>query len=275
MQPEDLDMPLAPKPVGLIQGEPLFEKPEDLYIPPDALEILLESFSGPMDLLLYLIRRQKMDILDLPILPVTEQYMAYVALMHEINLELAADYLVMAAILAEIKSRLLLPKPPSEEADEGDPRAELIKRLQAYEVVRAAAQALDERPQQERDYFVAQAGTDAAEWVEQTPPEVSLEELTLALARVMQWAQAQKSHQVKKETFSTRERMSAILQRLTTQQKIRFEALFEVREGKAGVVVSFLALLELTKEGLVQLTQAEAFSGIYVSKAITKSIETR
>ena len=259
-------------PLGFVRGEPVFDRPDDLYIPPEALELMLEAFSGPMDLLLYLIRRQKMDILDLPILPITKQYMEYVELMRELKLELAADYLVMAAMLAEIKSRLLLPKPPSEEEEEVDPRAELIRRLQAYEVVREGASQLDQQPQRERDFFSARADTNAHELAVHEPPPVSLAELSLALARVMQLVQAQRHHQVKREALSTRERMSHILERLGEHTQIDFVHLFDVSEGKAGVVVSFLAILELNKEGLIRIVQAEAYSVLYVSRQ-TKTVE--
>lgn len=254
-------------PLGFVRGEPIFDQPEDLYIPPEALELMLDLFSGPMDLLLYLIRRQKMDILDLPILKITEQYMVYVDMMRELKLELAADYLLMAAMLAEIKSRMLLPQKHDDDDDEGDPRAELVRRLQEYEIVRAGAQQLDEQPQQERDYFVAQAYTDARDFAGQTPAEVSLEEIGLALAKVMQLVEVQAHHQIKREHLSTRERMSIILSRLDDQGSLEFQQLFSPEEGRSGVVVSFLALLELNKEGLIVLTQAENFSQLYVRKA--------
>lgn len=253
-------------PLGFVRGEPMFDRPDDLYIPPEALELMLEAFSGPMDLLLYLIRRQKMDVLDLPILPITKQYMEYVELMHELKLELAADYLVMAAMLAEIKSRLLLPQLASEEDEELDPRAELIRRLREYEVVREGAQQLDQQPQQERDYFVGSAFTDAQDIAAQEPPVVTLADLSLALARVMQLVKAQAHHQVTREALSTRERMSRVLERLSQVKQLDFVELFDVSEGKAGVVVSFLAILELNKEGLIRLIQAEAYSVIYVSR---------
>lgn len=260
-------------PLGFVRGEPVFDRPEDLYIPPEALELMLDAFSGPMDLLLYLIRRQKMDILDLPILPITKQYMAYVELMRELKLELAADYLVMAAMLAEIKSRLLLPQPPTEDDEELDPRAELIRRLREYEVVREGARQLDEQPQQERDFFIGSAFTDAQELAELEPPEVTLADLSLALARVMQLVNVQSHHQVKREALSTRERMSRVLERLSQVKQLDFIELFDVSEGKAGVVVSFLAILELNKEGLIRLTQAEAYSVIYVSQQVQAAQE--
>jgi len=251
-------------PLGFVRGEPVFDKPEDLYIPPEALEVMLDLFSGPMDLLLYLIRKQKMDILDLPILRITEQYMEYVELMREMHLELAADYLVMAAMLAEIKSRMLLPKPPAEDDDEEDPRAELVRRLQEYEIIREGAEQLDEQPQQDRDYFVGSAETNARDHAGTAPPDVSLEELSIALARVMQVAKAQAHHHIQREHLSTRERMSNVLEKLQRNTRVEFKDLFDFSEGKAGVVVSFLAILELNKEGLITLTQAGEFSVIYV-----------
>lgn len=252
-------------PLGFVRGEPVIDKPEDLYIPPDALELILESFSGPMDLLLYLIRRQKLDIVDLPILPITKQYMEYVEMMKEMKLELAADYLVMAAMLAEIKSRMLLPKPPQEDDDEVDPRAELVRRLQEYEAIRAGASHLDEMPQAERDLVVVHADTDAKSLVQQQLPEIALAELAVAFSQAMAQAELQHHHQVQRERLSTRERMSRILDLLQTTQRLRFAELFEPAEGKQGVVVSFLAILELVKEALVDVVQVDAFSEIHIT----------
>ncbi|WP_051986632.1 segregation and condensation protein A [Pseudidiomarina atlantica] len=252
-------------PLGFVRGEPVIEKPEDLYIPPDALELILESFSGPMDLLLYLIRRQKLEITELPILPITRQYMEYVEMMKELKLELAADYLVMAAMLAEIKSRMLLPRPPAEEDDEHDPRAELVRRLQEYEAIRTGAGYLDEMPQTGRDHFVAQVATDARELVKQQLPDIALAELAVAFAHAMAQAELQNHHQIQRERLSTRERMSRILDLLQTKQRLRFAELFEAKEGKQGVVVSFLAVLELVKESLIEVVQVDAFSEIHVS----------
>lgn len=251
-------------PLGFVRGEPVIDKPEDLYIPPDALELILESFSGPMDLLLYLIRRQKMDIVELPILPVTKQYMEYVDMMKDLKLELAADYLVMAAMLAEIKSRMLLPRPPAEDDDELDPRAELVRRLQEYEAIRQGAQYLDELPQTGRDNFVAHAQTDAQQWVEQQLPDVALADLALAFSQALAQAKLQNHHQVQREKLSTRERMSQILDRLQHHQRLRFAELFEPAEGRPGVVVSFLAILELVKEALIDVVQVDAFSEIHI-----------
>ncbi|MDN7123862.1 segregation and condensation protein A [Pseudidiomarina terrestris] len=252
-------------PLGFVRGEPLLDKPEDLYIPPDALELILESFSGPMDLLLYLIRRQKLDIVDLPILPITRQYMEYVEMMKELKLELAADYLVMAAMLAEIKSRMLLPRPPAEDEEETDPRAELVRRLQEYEAIRTGAGYLDEMPQTERDLFVVQAETDAKDLVKQHLPDIALAELAVAFSRAMAQAELQNHHQIHREKLSTRERMSRILDLLQTKQRLRFADLFEPSEGKQGVVVSFLAILELSKEALVDVVQVDAFSEIHIT----------
>lgn len=252
-------------PLGFVRGEPVIDKPEDLYIPPDALELILESFSGPMDLLLYLIRRQKLEITELPILPITRQYMEYVDMMKELKLELAADYLVMAAMLAEIKSRMLLPRPPADEDDDVDPRAELVRRLQEYEAIRQGAAHLDELPQAGRDHVVVHAETDAKAYVQQQLPEIALAELAVAFAQAMAQAELQHHHQVQREKLSTRERMSRILDLLQTQQRLRFADLFVASEGKQGVVVSFLAILELVKEALIDVVQVDAFSEIHIS----------
>lgn len=250
-------------PLGFVRGEPILERPENLYIPPDALELMLDTFSGPMDLLLYLIRRDQLNILDLPVLDITRQYMAYVEMMRELKLELAADYLVMAAMLAEIKSRLLLPRPPADEEDEDDPRAELIRRLQEYEIIREGAAQLDSQPQEERDYFVGRA-LPFVEDKTPEPPQVGLDELVNALRTVMQQVDAVQHHQISREALSTRERMSMILDQLQNHGRMQFTQLFVPNEGRPGAVVSFLAILELNKEGMVRLTQAENFSMIYV-----------
>lgn len=251
-------------PLGFVRGEPVFDRPEDLYIPPDALEIILEAFSGPMDLLLYLIRKHKVDIVEMPILPITQQYMQYVDMMHELKLELAADYLVMAAMLAEIKSRLLLPKPPTEDVDEVDPRAELVRRLQEYEAIRDGAGKLEQLPQVSRDVWVVSAATDAQAALTQQPPTVDLIELAAAFGRVLQQAALQEHHQVSREKLSTRERMTRILDRLQAHSRLAFTELFELTEGRAGVVVSLLAILELTKEALIDIVQIDAYANLYV-----------
>lgn len=253
-------------PLGFVRGEPVLEKPENLYIPPDALELMLDAFSGPMDLLLYLIRREQVNILDLPILDIIRQYMAYVELMREFKLELAADYLVMAAMLAEIKSRLLLPRSASEEEEE-DPRAELIRRLQEYEIVRQGALELDNQPQQERDFFVASALVNAPQ-SEPVPAQVDLQDLVTAMRSVMRQLDATQHHQVSREALSTRERMSQILDLMQHSARVEFTELFVKEEGRAGAVVSFLAVLELNKEGMLRLTQAQNFSVIYVERPL-------
>jgi segregation and condensation protein A len=251
-------------PLGFVRGEPVIEKPEDLYIPPDALEVILETFSGPMDLLLYLIRRQKLDIVDIPVLTITRQYVEYVEMMKELKLELAADYLVMAAMLAEIKSRLLLPKAPQEDDEEADPRAELVRRLREYEAIRRGAEYIDAQPQTGRDSWLSEIHTDAREYVTTPPPEVTLEDITLAFSRVLQTIKLQAHHQIKREQLSTRARMSQVIELLQEKSYISFSKLFTRSEGRAGAVVSFLAILELVKESMIELTQMEPMSDIHI-----------
>jgi segregation and condensation protein A len=250
-------------PFALVQGAPLLTLPQDLYIPPDALEVFLDAFEGPLDLLLYLIKRQNLDILDIPIASITDQYMEYVELMKGLKLELAAEYLVMAAMLAEIKSRMLLPRPSAEGEDEEDPRAELIRRLQEYERFKQAAQDLDELPRLERDVFAAQAEFPSGH-LRRVPPEVDLRELLIALRGVLARADLFTSHRVEKESLSLRERMSLVLERVRGGGFVRFTALFDVTEGRAGVVVTFLALLELIKAATLELVQPEPFAPIHV-----------
>lgn len=256
-----------PLPLAFINGEAVLEKPEDLYIPPDALSVILEAFEGPLDLLLYLIRRQKLDLATMPVLQITTQYMEYVDAMKDLNLELAAEYLVMAATLAEIKSRLLLPKRPSDDDSEDDPRMALIRRLKEYEVIKKAAENLDVIPRQQRDFFSAHA--DVNENFEQIKvlPQVSLQDLMVSFQQVLKKAAAFEHHQISREALSTRERMAHILDTLSSNAYSGFETLFDVEEGKAGVVVTFLAVLELVKEKLVQLSQHEPFAPIYVKLA--------
>ncbi len=253
-----------PLPLAFVNGEALIEKPEDLFIPPDALELILEAFEGPLDLLLYLIRKQKFDLINLPVYEVTKQYMEYVELMKDIKLELAAEYLLMAAILAEVKSRLLLPKRPDAEDDEDDPRAELIRRLKEYELVKNAAQELDNIPRQERDVFPAQAQTSDLVAPIRVLPSVSLQEIVLGFQSAMQRAQAFEHHHIEKETLSTRERMSLILEKISSEHYTGFDELFLASEGKAGVVVTFLAILELGKENLIELVQARPYANIHI-----------
>jgi segregation and condensation protein A len=254
-------------PFALLRGEAIIEKPQDLFIPPDALEVILEMFEGPLDLLLYLIRKQKFDILDLPISPITTQYMTYVDLMKDIKLELAAEYLVMASILAEIKSRLLLPKQAVEE-EEGDPRAELVRKLQEYEVIKKAAENIDDLPRVDRDNFVAKVELAENFVPEVLNSQVDLAELVNALQGIMKRTQAYEHHHIQKESLSTRERMAHILSVLknTSQQQpyCDFSDLFTIKEGKQGVVVTFLAILELIKESLIECIQTKIYGEIRV-----------
>ncbi|MBU3735350.1 MAG: segregation/condensation protein A [Methylobacterium sp.] len=244
-----------------IHGEPLAELPQDLYIPPEALEVYLETFEGPLDLLLYLIRKHNLDILDIPMAELTRQYMAYVETMRARNLELAADYLLMSAMLIEIKSRMLLPK-PAEIAQEADPRAELVRRLLEYESIKLAAQRLDALPQVGRELRVAQACFEHIP--QQQLPGVSMEDLLAAWQSVLERASHFTHHKVSREELSVREHMSQILRRLKAEPLLEFTALFDLREGIPRLVVCFLAILELAREGLVRLTQQAAFSTIYV-----------
>jgi len=252
-------------PLAFLHGKAVVDKPEDLYIPPDALEIILETFEGPLDLLLYLIKKHKLDVLDLSIFSITEQYVSYVEMMTEFQLELAGEYLVMAALLAQIKSRLLLPVHEELEEEE-DPRAELIKRLQEYELFKKAAENLDDIPRVGRDIFIAHATMPISEDTSQNLPDIELKDLMLALSDVMARAKTFEHHQITAEVLSTRERMSQILQQLSqANSAVVFNALFTPNEGRSGVVVSFIAMLELIKEGLVTCLQVSPESLIYVS----------
>jgi len=247
---------------AVIKGEPIIEVPKDLYIPPDALEVFLEAFEGPLDLLLYLIKRQNLDILNIPIAHITEQYMAYVELMKAVNLELAAEYLVMAAMLAEIKSRVLLPRPTLVDEDD-DPRADLIRRLQEYERFKKAALDVDELPRMGRDIHQSEVETPKLH-INKPLAEVDMRELMLALKDVLQRAEMFSSHHIQRETLSTRERMTRVLAILSADNFTNFVSLFNIEEGKAGVVVTFLAIMELTKESLIEIVQSDPFSPIHV-----------
>lgn len=249
--------------LALVYGEALTEMPLDLYIPPDALEVILEAFEGPLDLLLYLIRKQNIDILDIPVAEITRQYMGYVELMKSVRLELAAEYLVMAAMLAEIKSRMLLPRSAEVAEEEDDPRAELIRRLQEYERFKAAAEDIDELPRVGRDLQVPRLDAPEAR-ARKLLPDVSLEELLVSMAEVLRRADMFESHQVTREALSTRERMSEVLERLKDGGFVPFVTLFRIEEGRLGVVVTFMAVLELIKESLVELVQNEPFAPIHV-----------
>jgi len=257
-RPQQEEMPFA-----VVQGKELTSLPKDLYIPPDALEVILEAFEGPLDLLLYLIRRQNLDILEINVAEITRQYMGYIDLMSSIQLELAAEYLVMAAMLAEIKSRMLLPRQIMEEDDEGDPRAELIRRLQEYERFKTAAEDIDEIPRVGRDLHQASADAPGREQ-ERQYPDVDMREILTALADVLRRAEMFESHHIQREKLSTRERMSQVLERLHGEQFIPFVSLFKVAEGRLGVVVTFLAIMELIKESLVEIVQNESFGPIHI-----------
>ncbi len=250
-------------PLALVYGEAVNSLPQDLYIPPDALEVILDAFEGPLDLLLYLIRKQNIDILDIPVADITRQYMQYVELMRATRLELAAEYLVMAAMLAEIKSRMLLPRHQSEDDDEEDPRAELVRRLQEYERFKEAAEKLDELPRVERDTFLPMLQISQVRKSGQHP-QVGMDELLQALADVLRRADMYESHQVSRETLSTRERMSIILASLPAEGFAPFRRFFTPEEGRLGVVVTFMAILELVKESLIELVQNEPYAEIHV-----------
>ncbi|GGX90137.1 segregation and condensation protein A [Litchfieldella qijiaojingensis] len=254
--------------------EPITELPEDLYIPPEALRVFLEAFEGPLDLLLYLIRRQNLDILAIDVAAITHQYIEYVELMKALEIELAGEYLLMAAMLAEIKSRTLLPRPPKgdDEDNEADPRAELIRRLQEYEQLKLAAETLNELPRFGRDWFPAQAGLPELE-TRVVYPEVDLDELLHALSGVLRRVELTKSHQISREVLSTRERMLAIMERLNHDHYTPFEALFSLEEGKAGVVVTFMAILELAKEAMIEIMQNAPLSPIHVRARLTTESE--
>ena len=245
-----------------VHGEVIAELPHDLYIPPDALEVYLEAFEGPLDLLLYLIRKNNLDILDIPMADLTRQYMGYVEKMREHKLELAADYLLMSAVLIEIKSRMLLPKHADIEQEE-DPRAELVRRLMEYEAIKLAAQRLDEWPQVGHEIIVARAYYEQI--VENQPPAVSLDDLMAAWKSVLERAGHFKHHRISREELSVREHMSQILRRLKEHKMLEFSALFDVaNDGLSKLVVCFLAILELAREGLVRITQQEAYTPIYL-----------
>ncbi len=256
--PQQEEMPFA-----IVQGAPFTEMPKDLYIPPHALEVILEAFEGPLDLLLWLIKRQNLDILNIPIAEITRQYVQYVELMKEMELELAAEYLVMAAVLAEIKSRMLLPRPPSVDGEEEDPRAELVRRLQEYERFKQAAEDIDALPRLGRDVF-----SGAAEVIDRNTtrplPTVDLHEILLAMAEVMKRAEMFAHHHVQREPLSVRQRMSEVLERLTAEHFTEFPRLFRLEEGRRGVVVTLIAVLELLKQQMIELIQTEAFATIHV-----------
>lgn len=264
--PRDALPAQAEMPFAVVQGTPLTELPRDLYIPPDALEVFLEAFEGPLDLLLYLIKRQNLDILDIPIARITEQYMRYIELMRELKIELAAEYLVMAAMLAEIKSRMLLPRPAAVEEEEGDPRAELVRRLQEYERYKQAAADLDALPRIERDLQPVIVEFNART-AREILPDVALEELLDAFREVLRRAELFSDHRVQREPLSVRERMAIILERAAGPDFVAFTHLFTAAEGRAGAVVTLLAILELLKDSLIEMVQNEPHGPIYVKAA--------
>ena len=249
-------------PFAIVHGEAISAPPEDLYIPPDALEVFLETFEGPLDLLLYLIRRQNLDILDIPIAEITKQYMAYVEMMRNINLDLAAEYLVMAAMLAEIKSRMLLPR-HEEIEDEDDPRAELVRRLQEYERFKLAATDIDELPRVGRENFATSVDIIREDKVK---PElkVELRDILMAFQDILKQVDMQKHHEIEREEISIRERMTHVLSRLEGDNFVEFQTLFSLKEGRLGVVVTLMAVLELLKLKVIDMIQAEAFAPIYL-----------
>jgi len=256
--PQQEEMPFA-----IVQGAPITELPKDLYIPPQALEVFLEAFEGPLDLLLYLIKRQNLDILNIPIAEITRQYIVYVELMKEMQLELAGEYLVMAAMLAEIKSRMLLPRPVEADADEDDPRAELVRRLQEYERYKQAAEDIDELPRVGRDIFTFVIDTPDKQ-SERPQPHVELRDMLLALTDVIHRSEMFAHHQISREPLSIRERMTQVLSKINPHTFVSFTSLFTVEEGRRGVVVTFMAILELMKQSMIEMIQAEAFGPIHV-----------
>ncbi|MDB3856438.1 segregation/condensation protein A [Halieaceae bacterium] len=255
-------------PFAVVMGKAVTELPKDLYIPPQALEVFLEAFEGPLDLLLYLIKRQNIDILEINVAQITKQYMHYVELMDAMQFELAAEYLLMAAMLAEIKSRMLLPRSEELEEDEDDPRAQLIRRLQEYERFKKAAEDIEELPRVGREVHLASADPPDFERIKPLP-DVDIRELLVAMSEVLRRAEMFESHQIQREALSTRERMSQVLDRLNGQQFVPFVALFSAEEGRLGVVVTFLAVMELIKESLVEIVQTESFGPIHVKARVS------
>ena len=250
-------------PLAFIAGEAITEVPKDLYIPPDALEIFLEAFEGPLDLLLYLIKRQNINILEINVAEITDQYMSYVELMEASQFELAAEYLVMAAMLAEIKSRILLPRHEEEGTEEDDPRMELIRRLQEYERYKEAAQKINDLPRMDRNYYLAKAMLPVIERV--TPdPDVDLQDMLISLARVLRRADMFEHHHIQLETLSTREKMSEILIRISEHKFVPLVSLLVKEEGRLGIVVTFLAVMELMKDSLIEIVQTDPFGPIHL-----------
>lgn len=250
----------------LVRGEVFTNIPDDLYIPPNALKVFLETFEGPLDLLLYLIKRQNLDILDIPIVQITRQYVEYIDLMEELHIELAAEYLVMAAMLAEIKSRMLLPKKKYEEEDEEDPRAALVRKLQEYEQYKLAAQKINELPRCGRDIFAAIADHSNLDSVK-TAPEIDFNQLLSAFKQVLQRAHFRKAYTVPKDTLSVQDRISIIMKRLRSDSFISFADCFDLKEGRLGIVVTFIAILELFKSAVIEVVQSDPFGPIFLKSA--------
>jgi segregation and condensation protein A len=256
----------AEMPFAVVDGEPLTTLPQDLYIPPYALQVFLEAFEGPLDLLLYLIRRQNIDILNIPIAEITKQYVQYIEVMQEMQLELAGEYLLMAAMLAEIKSRMLLPRPVAEEEEEDDPRAELVRRLQEYERFKKAAEDIGELPRLERDVFIATA--DAPDRKVTTKlPDVTMKELLLAFHDVLKRAEMYSNLHMQREPLSVRQRMSEILSRIKANEFTGFADLFDPEEGRMGVAVTFIAILELLREAVIEVVQSEQYAPLHIRAA--------
>ncbi|MBK8816717.1 MAG: segregation/condensation protein A [Methylococcaceae bacterium] len=266
MQENSVTPPGEPQVLAMVNGAPFHQIPDDLYIPPDALEVFLELFEGPLDLLLYLIRRQNVDIINIPIAQITHQYIAYIQVMGNLKMELAAEYLVMAALLAEIKSRMLLPRQTEAEDEEEDPRATLIRRLQEYECIKNVAEEIDLMPRFERDIFAALVDVSKLS-IEQPLPDIQMKEMLLAFQDVLKRVDQLSHHHITKEPLSVRERMSTILAYLEGADSLLFSQLFYRKEGRQGVVVSFLAILELSKERLIDIFQSEPFAELRVRAA--------
>lgn len=266
-QIQNLPETVTVMPVATVNGQAVIDLPKDLYIPPDAMKVFLEAFEGPLDFLLYLIRKQNLDILDIPVAAVTRQYMEYIDLMQELSLELAAEYLVMAAILAEIKSRMLLPRTNDAEATEEDPRAELVRRLQEYERFKQAAEDLDKLPREERDLFTAQADASQIS-VDRPQPSVTMQDLMAAFMDVIKRAELNANHHIQLDALSVREKMTFILTAVQDKEHFLFTSLFNCQEGRLGIVVTFLAMLELLKQSLIEFVQATPFAPIYLKQKV-------
>ena len=265
MNPEQkLNAQQVDSPLAYVLGEPLHNLPKDLYIPPYALEVFLDAFTGPLDLLLYLIKKENINILDIPIAQITTQYMEYIDVMKQLHLELAAEYLVMAAMLAEIKSRMLLPRPVSIENEEDDPRAELIRRLREYERYKKAAEDIDVLPRMQRELFPIVVELKEIKWQARPLPKLELQELLTAFKDVVARASMYTHHRIGREGLSVRERMTLILSSLQAQKVVSFEKMFNVEEGRLGVVVTFMAILELLRQNLLDIVQTEIYGSIYL-----------